>query len=64
MTKYLLNLIRVPLEIGKNELMNEPSTMIPVLSDNKAHKCDKLVITEVGSRTFSIPPEGSNSSDN
>ncbi len=64
MTKYLLNLIRVPLEIGKNELMNEPSTMIPVLSDNKAHKCDKPVITEVGSRTFSIPREGSNSSDN
>lgn len=40
--------------MGKNELINESSPMIPVLYDDKALERDKFVIAawEVGSRTF------------
>ncbi len=46
--------------MGKNELINEPSSMIPVLPEDKALERDKYVITawEEGSRTFTIAHEG------
>ncbi len=52
-------LIGFPQEIGKNELINAPSTMISVLSNNKALECDKLVITtsQVGGMKFPIVRE-------
>ncbi len=40
--------------------MNMLSSIIPILSNNKALECDKLVITiiEVGNRAFLIACEG------
>ncbi len=52
-------LIRFPQETGNNELTNGPSTRIPVLSDNKALECNKLVIT-TSSGTFPKSHTGSN----
>ncbi len=54
-------LIRFPQQIGKNELMNGSSCLFPILSDNKAFDCNKLMITtsEAGSQRFLIALEGS-----
>ncbi len=53
---YILVLIGFAHETGKNELMNGPSTMTYVLSNNKALEGDKFIIitSEVGSRKFPI----------
>lgn len=57
LTKYLLSWISP--KTGKNELMNELTSTIPILSENKALEYYMLTITasEVGSRTFLITCE-------
>lgn len=58
---YLSALMKFPQNTGMNELMNGPTSMVFVLSDNKVLECYKLRITasEVGSRKFPITCEGS-----
>lgn len=53
-------LIRFPQETSKIELMNVPSSMIPVLFNKKILECDKLVITtqKVESSKFPKALEG------